>query len=117
MPKVLMVASEATPFAKTGGLADVVGSLPVALQALGHEVAVLMPRYRSVALAGARRVHDSLPVWLGWRRYQTSVYRTGGQVPFYLLDCPELYDRDGIYGTSAGDYPDNHIRFAVLARA
>jgi starch synthase len=117
MPKVLMVASEATPFAKTGGLADVVGSLPVALRALGHEVAVLIPRYRAVALTGMRRVHDSLPVWLGWHRYDTTVYQAGGEIPFYLLDCPELYDREGIYGTSAGDYPDNHIRFAVLARA
>ena len=53
--KILMVASEAAPFAKTGGLADVVGSLPAALKSLGHEVAVLLPRYRAVDLKSARR--------------------------------------------------------------
>jgi starch synthase len=62
--KILMVASEAAPFAKTGGLADVVGSLPAALKALGHEVAVLLPRYATVDLKNARRVYDSLPIWL-----------------------------------------------------
>jgi starch synthase len=117
MPKVLMVASEAAPFAKTGGLADVAGSLPAALHAIGHQVAVLLPLYRDVKVHGARRVYDSLPIHLGGKRYETSVYQTGEEIPFYFLDCPELYDRDGIYGTPLGDFPDNHIRFAVLARA
>jgi starch synthase len=117
MPKVLMVASEATPFAKTGGLADVVGSLPAALHALGFQVAVLLPLYREIKLDGAPRVYDALPVWLGGKLYETSVYQAGEEVPFYFLDCPELYDREGIYGTPLGDYPDNHIRFAVLSRA
>ncbi len=109
-----MVASEAAPFAKTGGLADVIGSLPAALQAIGTEVAVLLPRYRGAALDGGRRIYDRLPVWLGGTLYDSSVYRIGD---YYFLDCPELYDREGLYGTSRGDYPDNHIRFAVLARA
>ena len=65
MIKVLMVASEAAPFAKTGGLADVVGALPAALRDSGCEVAVLMPRYRRIELTSARRVYDSLPIWLG----------------------------------------------------
>ncbi len=116
MPKVLMVASEAAPFAKTGGLADVVGSLPGALHALGFQVAVLLPRYRDMKLDGVRRVYDTLPIWLGAKLYETSVYQLGEEIPFYFLHCPELYDRDGIYGTSLGDFPDNHIRFAVLAR-
>jgi len=114
MPKVLMVASEATPFAKTGGLADVIGSLPAALQAIGTEVAVLLPRYRGAALEGARRIYDHLQVWLGGTLYDSSVYQIG---TYYFLDCPELYDRDGLYGTARGDYPDNHIRFGVLSRA
>src|SRR5438874_1991435 len=117
MSRVLMVASEARPFAKTGGLADVVGSLPSALQTLGEEVAVLLPRYRSAAAEPARRVYDSLPIWLNGVLYNTSVYQAVGSVPYYLLDCPELYDREGIYGTALGDYPDNHIRYAVLSRA
>jgi starch synthase len=115
--KILMVASEAAPFAKTGGLADVVGSLPAALKSLGYEVAVLLPRYRSVNLKTARRVYDSLPVWLGPDRFDTAIYLIQQETPFYFLDCPPLYDRAGLYGDEGVDYPDNHVRFAVLARA
>jgi len=115
--KILMVASEAAPFAKTGGLADVVGALPAALQALGHQVAVLIPRYASVDLKEARRVYDLLPVWLSPNRYDTSVYLIERETPFYFLDCPPLYDRPGFYTEDGVDYPDNHIRFAVLAQA
>jgi len=117
MTKVLMVASEAAPYAKTGGLADVVGSLPAALRAIGVPAAVLIPRYRGVELAGARRVYDRLTIWLGGSGYETSVYQLGEEVPYYFLDCPRLYDREGLYGTAKGDFPDNHIRFAVLSRA
>lgn len=112
-----MVASEATPFAKTGGLADVTGSLPGALHALGYRVAVLLPLYREVRLDRARRIYDSLPIWLGGVRYDTSIQQAGETIPHYFLDCPRLYDRNGIYGAAAGDFPDNHIRFAVLSRA
>ncbi len=115
--KILMVAPEAAPFAKTGGLADVVGSLPAALHRLGHEVAVLLPRYPSVDLKAARRVHDWLPVWLQPRRFDASVYLVERETPFYFLDCPPLFDRPGLYGEQGLDYPDNHIRFAVLAQA
>src|SRR5579862_4958475 len=117
MMKVLMVATEAAPYAKTGGLADVVGSLPKALRAIGVAVAVVIPRYRGVELVGARRVYDRLTIWLGAASYETSVYQAGEEVPYYFLDCPELYDRAGLYGTPKGDFPDNHIRFAVLSRA
>src|SRR5437868_6810045 len=106
MSKILMVASEARPFAMTGGLADVVGSLPAALHSLGHRVAVLLPRYRSVPLDHARRIYDDLPIWLAGVRYQTSVYQIGDGVPYYFLDCPELYDRAALYGTAVGDYSD-----------
>lgn len=112
-----MVASEATPFAKTGGLADVVGSLPAALAGLGHQVAVVIPRYGSIDLKSARRVYDNLDIWFGPVRYRTAIYVTGDKVLFYLVDYPPLYDRPGLYGDEDGDYPDNHIRFAVLARA
>jgi starch synthase len=115
--KILMVASEAAPFAKTGGLADVVGSLPAALKALGHEVAVLLPRYAAVDLKNARRVYDSLPIWLPPRQFDTSLYLVERETPFYFLDCPALYGRPGLYAEDGVDYPDNHIRFAVLAQA
>jgi len=117
MIKVLMVASEAAPFAKTGGLADVVGSLPAALRAFDCEVAVLIPRYRTVDVSSARRVYDYLPVWLGGVLHQTSLYQADAPTPVYFLEAPSLYDRDGFYGDSDGDYPDNAVRFAVLSRA
>src|ERR1039458_6760075 len=104
--KILMVASEAAPFAKTGGLADVVGSLPAALKALGHEVAVLLPRYATVDLKNARPVYDSLPIWLPPQRYDTSLYLVERETPFYFLDYPPLYDRPGFYGEDGLDYPD-----------
>ncbi len=112
-----MVASEAAPLAKTGGLADVVDALPEALRAAGDEAAVLIPRYGSIDLKGARRVYDSLPIYLGLDRFDTSIYQAPAAFPFYLVDCPVLYDRKGLYGESGVDYPDNQIRYAVLARA
>ncbi len=118
MTKVLMVASEANPFAKTGGLADVVGALPAELTALGDEVAVVMPRYRAAKVEGAQRIYDVLPVWLGNTRYEAQLLATVERgVPFYFVDCPALFDRDGLYGDSEGDYPDNAVRFAAFSRA
>jgi starch synthase len=111
------VASEAAPFAKTGGLADVIGALPAALHTVGEQVAVLLPRYRGVAFETGRRIYDHLPVWLDGTFFDTSIYQVGEAVPYYFLDCSPLYDREGLYGNSKGDYPDNHIRFAVLSRA
>jgi starch synthase len=112
-----MVSSEAAPYAKTGGLADVVGALPPALQELGHQVAVVLPRYASVDFAAARRVWDHLRVYLGPDLYDLTIYQAGASYPLYLVDCPPLFDRKALYGEAGKDYPDNHIRFAVLARA
>jgi len=111
-----MVSSEAAPFAKTGGLADVVGALPPALQELGDEVAVVIPRYARIDLAAARRVWDSMPIHLGPAVYDVTIYQAAASHPVYLVDCPPLFERKELYG-EGGDYPDNHIRFAVLARA
>ena len=113
-----MVASEAAPFAKTGGLADVVGSLPAALQSLGDEVAIVIPRYGSIGLKTAQRIYDRLYIYLGRARFEVSLYRTAAACPVYLVDCPVLFERKGFYGESGGlDYPDNHVRFAVFCRA
>src|SRR5437764_9903269 len=57
-----------------------------------------------------------MPVYMGAARYDTAIYQAPAAFPFYLLDCPPLYDRKGLYGEAGVDYPDNHIRFAVLAR-
>jgi len=116
--KVLMVASEAAPFAKTGGLADVLGALPAALVALGDDVAVVIPKYQSVLLEGSRRVWNFLPVSVGATLYTVGideVMREG--VRYLFVDCPQLYHRAGIYGDALGAFPDNHVRFMVLTQA
>ena len=118
--KLLMVASEAAPFAKTGGLADVVGSLPPALRALGHDVRLVMPWYRSVrkTTGNLRAGRRKFAVPMGGRVYQAS-WRTGDNqgVPVYFVDFPEFYDRSGLYGERGQDYPDNAERFGMLSRA
>jgi len=112
-----MVSSEAAPLAKTGGLADVVGALPAALVESGDTAAVLIPLYGSIDRKGLRRVYDLVPIHFGPVRYDASIYQAPAEYPLYLLDCPPLYAREGgLYGESGVDYPDNHIRFAVLAR-
>ena len=115
------MASEAAPYAKTGGLADVIGALPFALADQGDEVAVVMPLYASAAAkaASADRVRDRLPIWISSSSsYQVSIrLLTDRGVRFYFVDCPPLFDRPGLYGENGRDYPDNHVRFAVLCRA
>ncbi len=113
-----MVASEASPFVKSGGLGDVLGALPAALARRGDEVAVVVPRYRIAMVSGAQRVWSALPVTVGPHRFVTGidqVIRDG--VRYFFIDCPPLYDRAGLYNESGFDYPDNHIRFALLSRA
>jgi starch synthase len=117
VPRILFISSEAAPFAKTGGLADVVGALPAALGAFGHEAAIVLPRYEGVDLRNARRVWDRLMVHLGPATFETNIYQAAAPVPVYLVDCPPLFARKGFYGENGMDYPDNHIRFAVFARA
>jgi len=115
-PSVLLVGSEAQPFAKTGGLADVLGALPPALQRLGWDATVVLPRYRCVT-AGVRR--DTFPVSIGGYTRQAGFYEAPlpDGATALLVDCPDLYDRPGIYGADGVDYPDSPRRFAFLARA
>jgi starch synthase len=118
--KLLMVASEAAPFAKTGGLADVVGSLPPALHTLGHDVRLVMPWYRVTrqSFGNLRSSRRKLNVPMGGRIYQVS-YRTGINrgSPVYFIDHPEFFDRPGLYGEHGTDYPDNAERFGLICRA
>jgi starch synthase len=115
---ILMVASEATPFAKTGGLADVLGALPAALQSGGEHPVVVMPAYRQNQYAERPQIaYRSLWVPIG-PGYLVDIYRTTERgVTFYFVDCPPLFDREGIYGSGGADYADNHLRFAVLSMA
>jgi starch synthase len=119
---VLFVASEATPFAKTGGLADVAGALPVELAGLGHDVAVIMPAYRQ-ALAAGQPIEPtgvSLAITIGSRTVEGSLlksYLPGSRVPVYLVQQDHYFQRDGLYGDSSGDYIDNCERFVFFCRA
>jgi starch synthase len=113
--RILMVASEAVPFAKTGGLADVAGALPRALARLGHEVEVVIPRYRGVT-AGERV--GRITVTLGSQPLDAGVFAVDADgVRTIFIDQPAYFDRDGIYGTQGQDFADNPERFAFLAHA
>jgi starch synthase len=111
-----MVASEAGPFAKTGGLGDVAGALPRALARLGHDVTLVLPRYRGVA-GGTAIGRDS--VNLGGRTFDVTFveHSVADRARAVLVECAELFDRPELYGVGNIDYPDNAARFAVLARA
>jgi len=116
---IAFVASECVPFSKTGGLADVVGALPRALANLGHQVSVYLPRYRQTKLPQAQTVVQSITVPFD-DRYRFCSLVSGGEqhgVKFYFIDYPPYFDRDALYGTPAGDYPDNAERFALFSRA
>jgi len=114
-----MVSSEVAPWAKTGGLADVVGSLPPALRTLGNDVAAVLPRFAAINIKSLKRAAEHWWVHLGPAAFELTIYLAAADFPVFLVDCPELYalDRKGLYGENDKDYPDNHIRFAVLARA
>jgi len=110
-----MVASEAVPFAKTGGLADVVGALPRALVRLGHEVDVVMPRYRGITVGAHER---TLKVALGNLVADAPCFSaTADGVRTIFIEHPGYFDRDYLYGVSGHDYVDNPERFAFLCQA
>lgn len=115
---VLYAASECVPLVKTGGLGDVAGSLPQALRQRGADVRVLMPAYRSVRslLEGAPLRASYEPV-ADLPRATVLETKLPNGVPLLLIDCPELYDRDGgPYQNPAGqDWPDNPLRFGLLS--
>jgi starch synthase len=115
--RILFVASEGLPFSKTGGLADVVEALPKALVVRGHEVAVVLPGYRGIQ--GGARVIPSLTVPMGNRlRFPAIVDGTLlNGVRYFFVDDPAYFDRDGIYGNSAGDFADNAERYSEFCRA
>jgi starch synthase len=113
--RILMIASEADPFAKTGGLADVTAALPRALVRLGHSVDLVMPRYRGIETGGrvAEVTFDQ-----GDRHIAAgicSLQQDG--VRYVFVDHPESFDREFLYGAPDRDYDDNSGRFAILCRA
>jgi starch synthase len=117
--QIAFAASECVPFSKTGGLADVVGALPQALAALGHQVSVYLPKYRQTKLSDPQTVVRSITIPFDDRYRFCSIVAGGNHsgVRFYFVDYPPYFDRDALYGTSSGDYPDNAERFALFSRA
>lgn len=115
--KIFVIASECVPFAKTGGLADVIGALPKALAARGHDVTVFLPRYRSTPPGLV--AYSGLEVPLGEKTVSVDIQ--GGRVldgvRYYFLDYPPFYDRDELYTLKGADYPDNAERFTLFCRA
>jgi len=114
---ILYVTSEAAPFAKTGGLADVSAALPRYLRRAGHDVRVVMPFYSRVPANAAafEVVHRDLEIRLGAHQYHVSIVvgERAGEAPFYFVHCPALYHRASVYTND----PDEHLRFLVLVRA
>ena len=114
--KILFVASEGLPFAKTGGLADVIEALPKALVSRGHQVAVVLPRYRGTKVAGV--VMPSVTISMGGQLRFPAVADGGvlSGVRYFFVDDPAYFDRDGLYGGRGGDYPDNAERYSEFCR-
>jgi starch synthase len=117
--KIVFIAPEGVPFSKTGGLADVVGALPKALAAAGHEVQTILPRHRMTKpgkpMPGLNSVTVPLPSGLKFAAIQDG--GTSGGVQTHLVEMPEFFDRDQLYTVKGRDYPDNHLRFAAFCLA
>ena len=103
--KIFFCASEMVPFAKTGGLADVAGALPLALELLGHEVVVTLPRYKAIANEKFKiqKVKEGV-----------SVTTAGRDIKVYLIEQEKYFGRDSLYGDKTGDYKDNLERFSFF---
>ncbi len=118
--KIAFVSPEMVPFAKTGGLADVAGTLPKEIQALGHEVICFLPKYKKVDSNRwpLQAVLDRLQIPVGSEVETGRVFRFDGPkgMKVYFIDQPEYFSRDGLYGTAMGDYPDNDRRFVFFQR-
>ena len=117
--KILFVASEVAPFAKTGGLADVTGSLPLELKRMGHDVRIIIPFYDCIAKGSfpIRKWRKNVEFTVAGTTHKCLFRQTSlGDIPVYLLGNQEYFNRDHLYGTPTGDYPDNHRRFAFFCR-
>jgi starch synthase len=119
--KIAMISSEIAPFAKTGGLADVVETLSVALARRGHQLSLIMPAYRSVLEADFVLQQSGLKLFapVSNRQVEFSVLESTWEenVSIYFVRADQYYNRDLLYGTAAGDYVDNAERYVFFSRA
>jgi starch synthase len=114
---VLMVASEVSPWAKTGGLADVAGALPEALEQLGHRTTIVLPRYRGLDALGAPGAAETIRLGRFVHDVRFVVADLTPDRRVVAVDVPQLFERDGYYGQGGVDFPDNSERFGILAAA
>ena len=120
--RIAFIASECVPFAKTGGLADVVGALPGALQELGHKVIVIMPLYRAIDRNkfNIEPILSPMGVWMGAAQEWCTVHGAANPdgIPVYFIEFVNYFDRDGLYHDAEfNDFLDNPRRFAFLSQA
>jgi len=117
---IVMVCPEIVPFAKTGGLADMVSSLAVALERLGQRVTLIMPAYRCVLTNGMLRdtgIRITVSISGKDEEAQVLTVTLGRQISVYFIRADRYFDRDHLYTSAEGDYRDNAERFAFFARA
>ncbi|MBO6047061.1 MAG: glycogen synthase GlgA [Erysipelotrichaceae bacterium] len=106
--KIVFATGEALPFIKSGGLADVLGSLPKALAAKGHECIVIIPKYADIKMADELEYVTNFYLWVGWRRCYCGVFKAVVDgVTYYFVDNEQYFKRPGLYG-----YDDDNERFA-----
>jgi starch synthase len=111
--RIAFVAAEAAPFAKVGGLGDVIGSLPASLRQLGHDPFVLIPAYASVPhLRDMETIGEAQVLWPDGQERVTVRRQVHAEIPYFLLENPRFFGREGIYG-----YPDDPERFCFFSRA
>lgn len=119
--RVLMITPEATPFAQTGGLGEVIQALPAELCGLGVDVDVLMPKYRGISedKFNIHKLGLEIVVTLNAKQIKAGLWKheTPSGAKYFFIDCPEYFDRDYLYGSPEADYEDNAERFVFLTRA
>ncbi|OQY34179.1 MAG: starch synthase [Spirochaetaceae bacterium 4572_59] len=119
--RILMITSEAVPFAKSGGLADMVSALSIELYQSGSDVRILMPLYGFISKEELKLIDPNFEV--SYKNYKENCALYEGKlplskIPVYFLDSAKFYERNGIYGpTASSAYPDNGLRYSLLSRA
>ena len=108
--RIVFATSEATPYIKSGGLADVLGSLPKALAKKGHECIVVLPKYQDMKLADTLEYVTCYDIWVSWRKCYCGVFKAEKDgVTYYFIDNEQYFGRPGLYG-----YGDDNERFAYF---
>jgi len=120
--KILFISPEVVPFAKTGGLADVAGTLPKAIRKLGHDIRIFMPRYKKVDPEkwGLKLAVQGMEVELGARKETVDIYEArlpGSDLIVYFVESKHFAEREELYMVKGKDYPDNFEAFLVFCKA